>query len=140
MVSLIYYLAAVFLLLSGLFWLLVSISTSIDFTIVGHKKGWKRIRYAHIFGSFIDSNRFGAKVIKDDYTHPQVIILLMADLVMLAIVICGSILLFGLINDFNLWVLVVIEITYYVLLLCRMILFRVLAKKAMVLKQQENHN
>ena len=42
------------IILFNLFRVIVSVTTSIDLTLIGHLRGWKRIDYSKWLGGFID--------------------------------------------------------------------------------------
>lgn len=81
------YWAMMLVMLFGLFWTIVSVTTSIDLTLIGHLRGWKKYRYARWLVGFIDKNRKGYNILADCTTHPQVLVMLF----FCFIILCGSI-------------------------------------------------
>lgn len=60
--------------LFSIFWAGVASTTAVDLTLIGHIKGWRRIRYPKWLGCFISNKRlYGYEIVTDQHTHPQVL-------------------------------------------------------------------
>lgn len=68
------YCAMLLLMVFNIFWVVVSVTTSIDMTLIGHIRGWRRIRYATWLGGFVSKERKEHDLLLDHTTHPQVLI------------------------------------------------------------------
>ena len=105
------------LLLFNVLFLVVFPDLVIDLTIIGHTKGWKKIKYPKRLNNFIVKTRLGRDLLMDDCTtHPQVLCYLALMLVIQA----GSIWLdVFFIRDKNFenydtWVLLVTNLCLYI--------------------------
>ena len=63
-------------------WGIMAGMAAIDLTLIGHIKGWRRIKYSKWLGGAIDEKRrYGYEIVSDQTTHPQVIWFLLGRLV-----------------------------------------------------------
>ncbi len=123
------YFLIVFLLYFNLFWVLVSMTTSIDLTLIGHLRGWKLIRYPKWLNGFIYKKHLGAELLKDCGTHPQVVQMLLFDLLVLLGLIGATIAIWPMINDLPIWKFWLLDALLYAFLLSRLIFFKVLTRR-----------
>ena len=98
----------------NLFWLIVSVTTSIDLTLVGHLRGWKRIHYPRWLGGFIEEKRKGYEILTDFTSHPQVLMMLGSCLTMLVGFIVLTICVWFKINSIEPSLLCIINTLLYV--------------------------
>mgnify|MGYP003612781794 FL=1 len=123
------YILILLLMHFNLFWVIVSVTTAIDLTVIGHLRGWKSIRYPKWLNGFIDKKHLGAELLKDCGTHPKVLWMLLVDFLVLLGLIGTTITIFQVVNDIPLWNLWLIDALFYAFLLSRLIFFKVFTRR-----------
>ena len=115
--------------LFSVFWPCVAGTTAVDLTLIGHIKGWRRIRYPKWLGFIDDKRRYGYEIVADQHTHPQVLWFLLG-----VFLIEGGI--FGLIvgvwqfvNDVDAWVLWAIATPLYFSAIAWLVFSKLWARK-----------
>jgi hypothetical protein len=124
--------------LFSIFWAGVASTTAVDLTLIGHIKGWRRIRYPKWLGCFISNKRlYGYEIVTDQHTHPQVLWFLLG-----AFLIEGGI--FGLIvgvwqfvNDVDDWVLWAIAAPLYISAIAWLVFSKLWARKEYLRRVQD---
>ena len=108
------YWGMILIMLFNLVWVIVSVITSIDLTLVGHIRGWKRLHYPKWFGGFIDKTRKGYEMLKDWTTHPKVLAMLFACLGLLGGSVALTVCVWLSVNDIEIGLLWLIVAALYV--------------------------
>ena len=96
-------------------WGIMAGMAAIDLTLIGHIKGWRRIKYSKWLGGAIDEKRrYGYEIVSDQTTHPQVIWFLFGCLLVLGGIIGLIVGVWQFVNDVDAWVLWTIAAALYV--------------------------
>ena len=112
---LIAYLGLMAILIYPLVWVCWVCMAAVDLTLIGHIKGWKPIKYPKWIGGAINKNRrYGYEIVNDQITHPQVLWLFAAALLVLGGPIGLDIGIWQFVNDVSPWVLVAIAAALYI--------------------------
>jgi len=123
------YFLILFLMHFNLFWVIVSVTTAIDLTVIGHLRGWKSIRYPKWLNGFIDKKHLGAELLKDCGTHPKVLWMLLVDFLVLLGLIGATIAIWQVVNDIPIWNLWLIDALFYAFLFLRLIFFKTFTRR-----------
>ena len=108
------YWGMIFIMFFSHFWIIVSVTTSIDLTLVGHLRGWKKLPYAKWLGGFIDKQRKGYKCLSDHTTHPQVVVMLLVCFGMLCLFVAMEVFIWFVANDIETFILWIIDAVLYI--------------------------
>lgn len=88
---------------------------AIDLTLIGHIKGWKRIKYPKWLGGFINKKRrYGYEIVSDQTTHPLIIWFLIGSFLVLGGIFGLIIWVWQFVNDVDAWVLWAIDAALYI--------------------------
>ena len=103
---------------------------AIDLTLIGHIKGWKRIKYPKWLGGAIDKKRrYGYEGVSDQVTHPQVIWFISGSALVLGGIVGLIVAVWQFVNDVDPWVLWAIAAALYVPSVICLILLKSYAKR-----------
>ena len=127
--SMIRYWAMTLLMFFNLFWTYVSVTTAIDLTLIGHLRGWKKIRYAKWLGGFIEEKKKGHEMLADCTTHPQVLTRLFVCLGALCSFIALTVCAWFIVNDIEPVLLLIIDAVLYAPTVAWLVVSRVKTKK-----------
>lgn len=113
----------------NLFWIIVSIITSIDMTVIGHSRGWKQIKYAKWLNGFIEKSRKEYKMLSDCKTHPQVIAMLLICLAMLIGYVVLTIAIWNVVNEIDTWIIWTVDALLYIPTIIWLIVSKIIKRR-----------
>ena len=95
-------------------WCLLVGTVAVDLTLIGHIRGWKRIRYPKWLGGAIDKNRlYGFELLNDQITHPQILWFLCGSILAFAGIVVLIVFAWRFVNDVDTWFLWLIDAALY---------------------------
>ena len=99
----------------SIFWCIITCMASVDFTLIGHVKGWKKIKYPDWLGGIINKKRhYGYELLSDYNTHPQVIWFLFGSFFVLLGIVGLNIVIWKYINDIDTLIIGIIVLVLYI--------------------------
>lgn len=113
-----------------LVWMLYVGTAAVDLTLIGHIRGWKRIKYAKWLGGAIHKDRrYGYEIVSDQTTHPQVIWFIAASTLVFGGAIGLDVGVWHFVNIVDSWVLWAIAAALYFPSTSGLIALKVCAKR-----------
>lgn len=124
------------LLFFNVFWLIVTLISSIDLTVIGHCRAWKTIKYPKWLNGFVDKKHKGKLLLSDCTTHPQVLFFIGLSVLVQTLSVLLCVLIWFSIDGIENWIIWIINATLYGLTAFEVAIIKIKANKALATREE----